>query len=214
MRMEGSCARSSGSASTARSSVSAGRLTRPWSAWPHSFETRINGRAAVPRLWHVRKQGKVLGPFPTGAIIADRLVGRISPGDELSSDGEEWRAFDAWPELTAPPSSAPSASADAEPQWLRERARARLRWVDERGTSQRRIDEDAPVSKERRTVEPERRSQDNRAGGRRTSSRPRGIIVKDRTILKILLAIAIAAGAIAWLAWLYGPVNPVPVHIR
>jgi len=162
----------------------------------------------------VKKQGNVLGPFPTGAIIADRLVGRISPRDELSSDGEEWRAFDAWPELTAALSSAPSASGDAEPPWLRERARARLRWVDERGASDRRVAGDAPVPTERRTVEHERRSRDSRPGGGRTSSRPRRRIANDRTILKILLALAIAVSAIAWLAWLYGPVNPVPVHIR
>jgi hypothetical protein len=162
----------------------------------------------------VRKQGNVLGPFPTGAIIADRLVGRITSRDELSPDGEEWRAFDAWPELTAALSSAPSESADAESQWLQERARARLRWVDERGASDGRGDEDAPVPSERRTFEPERRLQDNRLGGGRRSSRPRGRMANDRTVLKIVLAIAIAAGAIAWLAWLYGPVNPVPVHIR
>jgi hypothetical protein len=170
----------------------------------------------VSRLWSVRKQRSVIGPFPTGAIVADRLVGRISPQDELSPDGEEWRTFDGWPELTAALSSEPSSSSDAEPQWLRERARARLRWMDERSGADRRFDEDAQAPSERRTVATERRAQDkdsSLAGGR-TAPRPRTRLTNDRTILKILVAIAIAAGAIAWLAWLYGPVNPVPVHIR
>ena len=168
----------------------------------------------MPRLWHVRRQASVRGPFPTGAIVADRLVGRIVAQDELSPDGEEWRAFDAWPELTAAFSSAPASSADAEPQWMRERVRARMRWMDERTGADRRADEDAPVPSERRTVEPERRSHDSLPGGSRTSSRPRARLANERTILKILLAIAVAVGAIAWLAWIYGPVNPVPVHIR
>ena len=169
----------------------------------------------MSRLWNVRKAGSVLGPFPTGAIVADRLVGRISPLDELSPDGEEWRAFDAWPELTtALTSSGASAASDAEPQWLRERARARLRWMDERSGADRRAGDDVQVPGERRTIESERRAQDRPPTNGRTSSRPRARLTNDRAILKILLAIAIAAGTIAWLAWLYGPVNPVPVHIR
>src|SRR6476661_10782934 len=102
MRTAAGCASNSASASTVHSRIFVAQRTRPWSAWRHSAGCWINWKGRrVSRLWNVRKAGSVLGPFPTGAIVADRLVGRISPLDELSPDGEEWRAFDAWPELTA-----------------------------------------------------------------------------------------------------------------
>jgi hypothetical protein len=36
----------------------------------------------------------------------------------------------------------------------------------------------------------------------------------DRALIKIVVALLVAGGLIALVAWLYGPVNPVPVHIR
>ena len=166
----------------------------------------------MPRLWYVRKQGEVRGPFPAGAVIQDRLVGRISADDELSPDREEWRGFDAWPELNA--FAVPSAtSSAAEPQWLRERAKARLRWADERGAPNRRGgNESAPESTDRR--EQERRSKEGGEGGKRSSARARPRFANERAILKIVAILAIAVGLLALLTWLYGPVNPVPVRIR
>src|SRR3954471_10075903 len=89
------------SRSTAHSRAYAWRPTRHWSALPRSFGTAVDptGRVVVPRLWYIRKQGAMRGPFPSGAIIQDRLVGRLSAQDELSPDREEWRVFDDWPEL-------------------------------------------------------------------------------------------------------------------
>ena len=166
----------------------------------------------MPRLWYVRKQGEVRGPFPAGAVIQDRLVGRLSADDELSPDREEWRGFDAWPELNS--LAAPSVtSSTAEPEWLRERAKARLRWADERGAPDRRAgNESAPEATDRR--EHERRSNEGAEGGKRSSARARLRFANERAILKIVAILAIAAGLLALLTWLYGPVNPVPVRIR
>ena len=172
------------------------------------------GRGEVPRLWYVKRQDRILGPFPTGAIIADRLVGRIADGDQVSSDREEWRAFDAWPELTTALAALPPADIQAEPQWLRERAIARQRWVDERSGSDRRTGEDARAPDERRATEAERRASELPPGGKRTPKRSRQPLGVDRTMLKIVVALAVAAVIVAWLAWFYGPVNPIPVRIH
>jgi len=166
----------------------------------------------VPRLWYVRKQGQVRGPFPAGAVIQDRLIGRISASEELSPDREEWRVFDAWPELGSALASTASATGTVEPEWLRERARARLRWADERSAPDRRSGESTAQAAERR--ENERRAQRAAAGGKRTWPRPRARFGNERAVLKIVAILAIAAGLIALLTWLYGPVNPVPVRIR
>jgi hypothetical protein len=169
----------------------------------------------VPRLWYLRRQGRVTGPFPTGAIIQDWLVGRVSAEDELSPDREEWRAFDFWPELASALAAAPAAAAAAEPQWLLERAKARLRWADERsGPDPGTGHEDTQVPSDRRTAEPQRGGPQSADAGSRSPLRPRARFANERAILKIVAVLAIAAALIALLTWLYGPVNPVPVRIR
>jgi hypothetical protein len=162
----------------------------------------------------MKRRDRILGPFPTGAVIADRQVGRIAGGDQVSPDREEWRAFDAWPELTTALAVQPPADTQADPQWLRERAIARQRWVDERSGSDRRSGEDARAQDERRTREAERRISELPSGGKRTSMRRRQPLGVEWTMLKIVVALAVAAVIVASLAWFYGPVNPVPVRIR
>jgi hypothetical protein len=152
----------------------------------------------MSRLWHLRRQGRVLGPFPAGAIVADRLIGRINAQDELSPDLEQWNRFDQWPELVA--AMAGEAPAHAEPEWLHERARARMRWADERAMAAQEQGAD-----DRRTLPgaPHRAAR---------ASRPR--MPNEAVLLKIAVTIAIATIALSILAWLYGAVNPVPVHLR
>jgi hypothetical protein len=171
------------------------------------------GREVVPRLWYVKKQGALRGPFPSGAIIQDRLVGRLSAQDELSPDREEWRVFDAWPELASALAAAPDAAAGtADSEWLDERAKARLRWADERSVPDRRGDQhNTSDASERREVERRVQGVDH---AKRSATRSRPGFVNDRITLKLVAILVICAGLLALLAWLYGPVNPVPVHIR
>ena len=167
----------------------------------------------MPRLWYVKKKGALRGPFPSGAIIQDRLVGRLSAQDELSPDREEWRVFDAWPELASALAAAPDAAAGtADSEWLDERAKARLRWADERSAPDRRDGEhNTSDASERRVVERRVQGADH---GKRSATRSRPGFANDRVTLKLLAILALCAGLLALLAWLYGPVNPVPVHIR
>jgi hypothetical protein len=54
------------------------------------------------RLWFVRRDGKVRGPFPSGTVRRFVLVGRISPGDEVSNDRKSWQAVAQVPEVLSP----------------------------------------------------------------------------------------------------------------
>jgi hypothetical protein len=148
-------------------------------------------------------------------VLQDRLVGRIGPDDELSADQGEWHPFDGWPELASALAASASPDLAAEPEWLRERARARLRWADERGMPERRTrPEGVETPGERRDGREERRTRQTVDTGARTQVRARVRFGHDRALIKIVVALLVAGGLIALVAWLYGPVNPVPVHIR
>lgn len=47
---------------------------------------------AERRLWFVRRNGEVKGPFLSKQITRNILLGRLRPDDELSPDEENWRA--------------------------------------------------------------------------------------------------------------------------
>lgn len=166
----------------------------------------------MSKFWYVRKRNGTLGPFPAGAILSDRLVGRIGPTDELSPDQKEWRTFENWPEL-AEIAERPDSSAHVKPEWLGERAQARLRWHDQRSGSDRRI---AAKNGEAGEADrgPDRRARDAAGVSARTrrTSRPR--FIDEPTLPKLVIALILTALIVASLVWLFGPVNPVPVHIR
>ena len=49
--------------------------------------------------WYVQKMPRVLGPFPAGEMRYFIRVGRISPTDRVSTDGEIWEEVSGVPEL-------------------------------------------------------------------------------------------------------------------
>ncbi|MCX7672655.1 MAG: pentapeptide repeat-containing protein [Thiobacillaceae bacterium] len=88
-------------------------------------------------LWYVRTAEGVRGPFPQGQVARDVELGRLGPHDEVSLDARHWTTvadsgrFTAALELRTLAGQAQTADAVADP-WRQERARARLRWDDER----------------------------------------------------------------------------------
>lgn len=50
--------------------------------------------------WYMRKDGRILGPFPARQIAHEILLGRIREHDELSNDREHWRPLSALPQIT------------------------------------------------------------------------------------------------------------------
>lgn len=51
------------------------------------------------RLWYVRREGSIRGPFPRGKITREILLGRIRDSDELSHDREQWKPLMELPQL-------------------------------------------------------------------------------------------------------------------
>ncbi len=89
-------------------------------------------------LWYIRSDETIKGPFPIAQVSQYVELGRLGPADWVSQDGVNWSTvaecgrFDAalavYAKSHAPVDTAAGEAAD----WARERALARLRWVDER----------------------------------------------------------------------------------
>lgn len=164
--------------------------------------------------WYVKKAGTPRGPFPTGALLQDRLLGRIPDDALLSVDREDWRPFVDWPELTTAELEAetPPSNAENPSQWLDERAKARLRWADERSNEERRVEEPSARGKgddRRRHAHPGNKHEKH--AKRRSSARQ---LLDTKLSLRLVLIVLIVAAALLALAFWYGPVNPVPVNLR
>lgn len=112
----------------------------------------------IYRLWYLKQGDKVSGPFPESLICRFIILGRISEQDEVSQDGSYWQLADDVPELAAGVRNMlqlKGGAKEADPEWTEERAKAVLRWLDDRKSPDPRTAK--PV-----VVLPE--GQDNRAG--------------------------------------------------
>ena len=169
-------------------------------------------------LWYVSKQGHVRGPFPTGALVQDRLLGRLGDDDLVSSDRSQWLRFASWPELAAaleaasPPASSPEAEA-----WASERAKARMRWADERTGQDRRseLPESTQLQAHGRRGGPDRRLEGGTTPLRDRRQRHVAALFGAEVPVWVLIGIVVVLAAIlGLLAYVFGPVNPVPVKLR
>lgn len=85
------------------------------------------------RLWYVRDEAGVRGPFPEPLICRFIVLGRLHQHNEVSMDGIYWRQAGDVPELGRELQKlleGHAAAGDAE--WSEERAKAILRWLDDR----------------------------------------------------------------------------------
>lgn len=80
------------------------------------------------RLWYLRREDRVSGPFPVAAVRQDLLLGRLRASDVASPDREQWAPLSSFDEFRLPPAE----PEPADPAWREERARARMRWADQR----------------------------------------------------------------------------------
>ncbi len=145
--------------------------------------------------WYLRIRGEVKGPYPAGLVSRYLLLGRITDGDHVSNDGQEWFAIKEIPELIPQ-----VLKEDASDPISQERLQAARRWADERSVdrrgekgghdliqdnrqgSDRRDPEQAPLLEHRQ----------------RRMSRHQGILSESQgrwTMLMIAGTVAIAAGA-------------------
>jgi len=104
----------------------------------------------LQKLWYVRRDGQVTGPFPEKWVSRDLMLGRLSPQDQISLDKMNWLDLSACPDLIADASAVTTAPGEEAPDWNEERRRARFRWADERRLTDRRAAEEATVEDNKR----------------------------------------------------------------
>ncbi|MCU7938458.1 MAG: pentapeptide repeat-containing protein [gamma proteobacterium symbiont of Bathyaustriella thionipta] len=78
------------------------------------------------QLWYLKVKGRVKGPYASGLISKNILLGRIHPSDLLSQDKEIWRKASAIREVM------PDVIKYRNEPNYKERLRAARRWADER----------------------------------------------------------------------------------
>ncbi len=79
------------------------------------------------QLWYLKVKGRVKGPYATGLISKNILLGRIHPNDMLSHDKNAWRKASSIREVM------PDVIKHRNDPNYKERLRAARRWADERG---------------------------------------------------------------------------------
>lgn len=126
-----------------------------------------------PRLWYIRRNGDIQGPFPAEFIRRFALLGRVRRDDELSTDRASWRPLVALPELGAAELLRERTDPDRDAQ----RLASLRRWEDERGGDDRRggASEDGTGRRHggdrRRSESAERVVRKRRGGGARVGRR-------------------------------------------
>ncbi len=79
------------------------------------------------QLWYIKVKGRVRGPYATGFISKNILLGRIHPSDMLSHDKNVWRKASSIREVM------PDVIKHRNDPNYKERLKAARRWADERG---------------------------------------------------------------------------------
>ncbi len=98
----------------------------------------------VRKLWFVRRNGDVRGPFPTTTISQFLLVGRLHKFDEVSEDKQVWQAIDDVEELV--PDLVKADMADPVKQSNLDASRY---GADERSGEERRHDDESEHQEQR-----------------------------------------------------------------
>jgi len=107
------------------------------------------------RLWYIRHEGVVSGPFPSGGVRRFVLLGRVSLQDEVSSDREIWQGVAQVPEVVPPEVRKALAGG-----LLNEILPARLGEDERTGLDRRKRSEAAPTRKQLQERKGERRQEE------------------------------------------------------
>lgn len=139
--------------------------------------------------WYIRSQseGEIKGPFPSGQISQEMLLGRYKLDDEVSHDKEEWVSIrsvdDIVPDIFRE---------DPDTPGFKERLAAARRWADER----RGVDE-IDDHGERRTGESYENSEIKRlhrlAGEAKKKSNPVSTFIQFVVVFIVIVAVVILA---------------------
>lgn len=87
----------------------------------------------IYRLWYIKRENNIQGPFPEALICRFIVLGRVGEMDELSQDGNFWHKAGDVPELAQGVQTLLNGPAQGDAvEWGEERAKAVLRWLDDR----------------------------------------------------------------------------------
>ncbi len=78
------------------------------------------------QLWYIKRKGQIKGPFPTGLMSQNILLGRIHPDDQISLDKQLWKKASSVKEVM------PDVIKHRDDPNYKERLKAARRWADER----------------------------------------------------------------------------------
>lgn len=97
------------------------------------------------KLWFIRQNGKIKGPFPSGSIRRFMLIGRVLPQDEVSHNRKGWQPASSVPEVVPP--EIRKAITEGNLEGL---IPARLREDERRGRERRQGSDDAEYKQRRK----------------------------------------------------------------
>lgn len=80
----------------------------------------------IRHTWYVRRSGRVTGPFLSGHIQRELLLGHFRSSDQVSHDQHTWTALGSHPELVPK-----ILKADSDDPLVRDRLAAARRWADD-----------------------------------------------------------------------------------
>ncbi len=159
------------------------------------------------RLWYVRRNKDVRGPFPTAVISQYLLLGRLTKNDEVSRDQQEWMKIVNVVELAPEVMKAELAESSDDPN-----LQAAKRGADERSVHERRTSDDPEHVEmrkgERRALESD---EDKKHRESRVSQRLEDVekrAKKQNIILAIVLLII--CGGLITLMVIYQPEDGIP----
>lgn len=99
------------------------------------------------RLWFIRRNGQVKGPYPSGTVRRFVLLGRIQMEDQVSQDQKRWQSVAEVPEMI-PPEVRKALAEGGQEQLIMSRMRE-----DERNGRERRVKSDDEIYRQRRKGE-------------------------------------------------------------
>lgn len=160
----------------------------------------------MPASYLLRRGGEISGPHPRGLLLRHLALGRVARTDEISVDGVEWVGIDQCSELAAEEGAVHGANAPhQDPEWIEERRKARLRWLDERAQPDRRGSAEAAP-------------RDGRSGSDRRANpaAPRKLFGPSdmpaprpfaslRVVLVVVILVALTGAALLWFVPQYVP---------
>lgn len=159
------------------------------------------------------------GPFPESLICRFLILGRLGEQDEVSQDGHHWTLAEDVPELAEGIRKLmPLPDKSDDPEWDEERAKAVLRWLDDRKSPDPRGQDGAPPAAPQPRTGKDRRQQpetvEQYVYREWRGEFERWLRQHHERYRWVWLSLALAVVVIMLCVIFYRPVNPIKVGLQ